>query len=72
MKIEYDSKRDSLYIYLSAASKKVAKTIKITPGVHADFDRSGKLSGIEILEANTLIDQKVEFDLSQMRELVES
>jgi uncharacterized protein YuzE len=70
MKIEYDSKRDLLYIYLSEAIRKVAKTVKITPGVHADFDRSGRLSGIEILDASTLIDQKIEFDFSQMRELV--
>ena len=69
MKIEYDSRHDLLYIYLSDTVKKVAKTIKITPGVHADFDRSGKLTGIEILDASTLIDQKIEFDLSQMKEL---
>jgi len=65
MKIEYDSKRDLLYICLSTP-KKVAKTITIVPGIFADFDGSEKLIGLEILDASEVIDNKLEFDLSQI------
>ena len=65
MKIEYDSKRDLLYICLSTP-KKVAKTITIVPGIFSDFDGSEKLIGLEILDASEVIDNKLEFDLSQI------
>jgi len=69
MKIEYDSERDLCYIYFSAPGKKVAKTISIVPGVHADFDKDDKLIGIEILEASEFIENKIEVDLSPVRQL---
>ncbi len=52
MKIEYDPDRALLYIYFAELETKAARTVTITPGVHADFDRDGKLMGIEVIEAS--------------------
>jgi uncharacterized protein YuzE len=43
MKIEYDPDRDLLYIYFAELGVKAAQTVTISPGVHADFDKDGKL-----------------------------
>ena len=63
MKIEYDSVRDLLYIWLSIPGEKAAKTETVAPGVYADFDRQGRLIGIEILEASEVLRQKVQFEV---------
>ena len=70
MKVEYDSHRDLLYIYFSFPSRKVAKTVTIVPGVFADFDKNGKLIGLEVLDASEITDKKIEFDLSQIEQEV--
>lgn len=67
MKIEYDIKRDLLYVYFATATKKVAKTITVMPGVHADFDRNGKIFGLEILEASGVIGKQIEFKLPEIK-----
>lgn len=65
MRIEYDPARDLLYIYFADPSTKVAETMTITPGVHADFDRDKKLIGIEVLDASEIMDRKIEFELPE-------
>ncbi|MEA3407257.1 MAG: DUF2283 domain-containing protein [Chloroflexota bacterium] len=55
MKIEYDSGRDLLYIWFGSPEIKAAKTETVEPGVHADFDRQGRLSGIEVLDASDVL-----------------
>jgi uncharacterized protein YuzE len=65
MKIEYDPERDLLYIRFAELETKAAQTVTITPGVHADFDRDGKLIGIEMIEASELTDKKIEFKLPE-------
>lgn len=65
MKIEYDPERDLLYIRFAELETKAAQTITITPGVHADFDRDGKIIGIEMIEASELTDKKIEFKLPE-------
>ncbi len=69
MKVEYDSHRDLLYVYFSMPSKKVVKTVTIVPGVFADFDKNGRLIGLEVLDASEVIDKKIEFDLSKMEQV---
>jgi uncharacterized protein YuzE len=64
MKIEYDSVRDLLYIWLGIPGEKAAKTETIVPGVHADFDREGRLVGIEVLDASEVLRQKVQFEVA--------
>ena len=65
MKIEYDPERDLLYIYFADTEKKSAETVTIKPGVHADFDKDGKLIGIEIIDASELMGKKIEFALPE-------
>jgi uncharacterized protein YuzE len=66
MRIEYDPERDLLYIYFAESEKKAAETVTVRPGVHADFDREGKLIGIEVLDAKELMGKKIEFDLPEL------
>jgi len=63
MKVEYDPERDLLYIYFGREGRKAARTETIVPGVMADFDREGKLIGIEVLDASEVMEQKVGFEV---------
>lgn len=65
MKIEYDPDRDLLYIYFAEPEPKVDQTVTITPGVHADFDRDGKLMSIEVIEASKVMGKKIEIKLPE-------
>jgi len=60
MRIEYDSERDLLYIYLGDETKKSVETLTIKEGVFADFDKDGRLIGIEVLDASEVIGEKIE------------
>lgn len=51
MKIEYDPKADAMYIRLAAGE--VADSDEVRPGVVLDFDASGKVLGIEMLDVST-------------------
>jgi uncharacterized protein YuzE len=66
MKIEYDPERDLLYMYFAEPEIKAAETVTIKPGVLADFDKDGKLIGIEVLDAKELMGKKIEFDLPEL------
>jgi len=66
MKIEYDPERDLLYIYFAELETKADQTVTITPGVHADFDRDGKLMGIEVIEASKVVGKKIEIKLPEL------
>ena len=55
MKIEYDGKRDLLYIWFSRVGAKATQTVTVSPGVHADFDGQGKLIGLEVLDAKDIL-----------------
>jgi len=63
MKIEYDSVRDLLYIWFGLPGEKAAKTETVVPGVHFDFDREGRLLGIEVLDASEVLRHKVQFEV---------
>jgi uncharacterized protein YuzE len=49
MKIEYDREVDALCVRLQ--EKYVARTVEIEEGLNLDLDDSGKLIGLEILDA---------------------
>ncbi len=53
MKIRYDAKADALYIEFKKG--KVAKTKHIDEDVSIDYDKQGKVAGIEILSARERI-----------------
>lgn len=65
MKIEFDPVRDLLYLYFDKPDAKAVETKTISPGVHADFDRDGKLIGIEIIDASEIMGKKIEFGLPE-------
>ena len=50
MEINYDKKIDALYVRLSESPYKVSK--KVTDNILVDYSDSGKVVGIEILEAS--------------------
>ena len=71
MKIEYDSVRDLLYIWFGLPGERAAKTETVVPGVHADFDREGRLLGIEVLDASEVLRHKVQFEVMLTPSLAE-
>jgi len=71
MKIEYDSVRDLLYIWFGMPGEKAARTETVVPGVHADFDRQGRLIGIEVLDASEVLRHKVQFEVMLAPSLAE-
>lgn len=64
MRIEYDPKRDLLYIWFGVVGTKAAQTTTVSPGVHADFDRNGKLIGLEVLDATEVLGRHVQFEVA--------
>ncbi len=60
MKFEYDKEADAAYIYLedSIAKGEAEKTIELNDNIIVDFDKNGKLLGIEILSASKVLNQK--------------
>ena len=66
MRIEYDPIRNLLYIGFSGGGIKAVETKTVTPGVHADFNRSGKLIGIEVIDASEIVGKEVEFTLPKI------
>ena len=49
MKIEYDNEIDAVYIRLQ--EKYVDRTVEIEEGLNIDLDKSGKMIGLEVLDA---------------------
>ncbi|MFA5028036.1 MAG: DUF2283 domain-containing protein [Candidatus Methylomirabilota bacterium] len=62
MKIEYDADRDLLYLWFGTPGERAAKTETVMPGVHADFDRDGRLLGIEVLDVAEAQQHQVQFE----------
>ena len=61
MKITYDGVADAAYIYLKYPIKagEVKNTIALNDEIILDFDKNGKLIGIEILNAKKILAPKV-------------
>jgi len=57
MKFEYDKESDAAYIYLdeTIAEGEVDKTIELNDNIIVDFNKMGKLIGIEILDASKVL-----------------
>jgi len=64
MKIEYDPKRDLLYIWFGTVGTKAAQTVTVSPGVHADLDVNGKLVGLEVLDAKEVLGTSDQFEIT--------
>lgn len=61
MKLEYDKEVDAAYIYIKYPIKdgEAEKTIELNDDLIVDFDKNGKLIGIEILNASKVIGKDV-------------
>ena len=61
MKLEYDKEADAAYIYIKYPIKEgeAEKTIELNEDLIVDFDKDGKLIGIEILNASMVIGKEV-------------
>lgn len=49
MKLEYDPEVDAMYVRFSAGS--IIESEEIAPGIVFDFDASGRIVSLEILDA---------------------
>ena len=60
MKFTYDKEADAAYIYLedSIADGEAEKTIELNDNIIVDFNKNGKLLGIEILSASKILNKK--------------
>lgn len=60
MKLEYDKEVDAAYIYLEHPLKKgqAKKTKELNEDIILDFDKKGKLIGVEVLNASKLLSKK--------------
>jgi uncharacterized protein YuzE len=57
MRVTYDPAADAMYIYLTeraARAPEVARTAEVAPGLMLDFDRDGRVIGIEMLAVSRL------------------
>jgi uncharacterized protein YuzE len=61
MKIYYDNKVDALYIKLGSESPE--GVIEITEGINLDTTSTGKIVGLEILDASAKINNQDNFVL---------
>ena len=61
MKFEYDREADAGYFYLVDEIKdgEAVKTIELEPNIILDFDKNGKLLGIEVLNARKILKKDV-------------
>jgi uncharacterized protein YuzE len=68
MKIQYDKDVDAAYIYLEHPIKEgeVKKTIKVKEDINVDFDDSGRLLGVEILNASKHLNKKLILEAQQI------
>ncbi|MBI2130534.1 DUF2283 domain-containing protein [Candidatus Woesearchaeota archaeon] len=64
MKLEYDKDVDAAYIYLQHPIKEGGskKTIELNQNIILDFDQKGKLLGVEILNASSVLNRKTLVD----------
>ena len=60
MKIEYDKESDAAYIYLveNIGKGEAVKTIELNQNIILDFDKQGKLLGIEVLNASKTLNKE--------------
>jgi uncharacterized protein YuzE len=60
MKLEYDKEVDAAYVYLQYPIENgdVKKTVEVDNNIILDYDKSGKLLGVEILNASKVISKK--------------
>jgi uncharacterized protein YuzE len=63
MRVVYDREADAAYLYFlpSEAASEVARTVPLDPSeidgeINLDFDRNGRLVGVEVQDASRFLD----------------
>lgn len=66
MKLTYDKQADAAYVYIKDKIKagEAARTLCATESINLDFDKQGKLLGVEILDASKMLDKGILKDKS--------
>jgi uncharacterized protein YuzE len=64
MKIDYDQEHDLLYVRFAGPSAAVERTDTLSPGVFADFDQDGRLVGLDVIEAKTVLGDDVRVEVA--------
>lgn len=61
MKFSYDKEADAAYVYFvdSIGDGEAVETIELNDNIVLDFDKDGKLLGMEILSAGKVLGEKV-------------
>ena len=61
MRLEYDKEADAGYIYLVDEIKdgEAVKTIELDSNIILDFNKDGKLLGIEVLDASKVLNKDI-------------
>jgi uncharacterized protein YuzE len=59
MKSRYDPEADALYVQL--ADGRIIESEEVRPGIVLDFDASGRVVGIEILDASEHVAEGADF-----------
>jgi uncharacterized protein YuzE len=70
MRIQYDPEVDALYIELRAHGPGEVECRDLSPGLAADYGPDGKLSGLEILDAQEVLGEdlgRVVVELAPLR-----
>jgi len=57
LKVHYDSEMDILYLAREGQEENV---VEVSPGLNLEFDASGELLGVEILNASRLMKQVIQ------------
>ncbi|MDT3738432.1 MAG: DUF2283 domain-containing protein [Candidatus Kapabacteria bacterium] len=63
MKMLYDKQVDALYIQFKQITNGSAMTTDLSESVSINYDREGKIAGIEILDASKIMDNLTELKL---------
>ena len=63
MKMLYDKQVDALYIQFKQITDGSAMTTDLNESVSINYDREGKIAGIEILDASKIMDNLTELKL---------
>jgi uncharacterized protein YuzE len=62
MKVDYDPEADALYVRFSAST--VVESEEVAPGVVLDFDETGRLVAVEVLDAKRNLAPGASFTLA--------
>jgi uncharacterized protein YuzE len=58
MRTSYDPEADAMFVWFAPEGTKSAETKEVAPGVLLDFDASGAVIGIEVLDVRARVSER--------------